>query len=119
MIVEGTFHLTTDGNHPHGSFVGQYCQGQAQEITVVVIQALAIVSGAPRRSALESAKKFDHPCPHVVSSKRVPIVPQLVILEVIRSRWINPQVRAAIAAVCKLNIIIPSGQNGKCCPLLP
>ena len=34
---QGTFHTTADNNHPHGSFVGQYCQGQAQEITVEVI----------------------------------------------------------------------------------
>ena len=35
---QGTFHHTTaDDDHPHGSFVGQYCQGQAQEITVEVI----------------------------------------------------------------------------------
>ena len=31
------FHATTDTDHHHGSFVGQYCQGQAQEITVEVI----------------------------------------------------------------------------------
>ena len=34
---QGTFHTTADDDHPHGSFVGQYCQGQAQEITVEVI----------------------------------------------------------------------------------
>ena len=34
---QGTFHTTTDNDHPQGSFVGQYCQGQAQEITVEVI----------------------------------------------------------------------------------
>ena len=34
---QGTFHATADDDHPHGSFVGQYCQGQAQEITVEVI----------------------------------------------------------------------------------
>ena len=31
------FRSTTDIGHHHGSFVGQYCQGQAQEITVEVI----------------------------------------------------------------------------------
>ena len=36
-IRQGTFHTTADNDHPHGSFVGQYCQGQAQEITVEVI----------------------------------------------------------------------------------
>ena len=34
---QGTFHVTADDDHPHGSFVGQYCQGQAQEIVVEVI----------------------------------------------------------------------------------
>ena len=34
---QGTFHTTVDDDHHHGSFVGQYCQGQAQEITVEVI----------------------------------------------------------------------------------
>ena len=36
-LSQGTFHTTADDDHPHGSFVGQYCQGQAQEITVEVI----------------------------------------------------------------------------------
>ena len=31
------FHPATDANHHHGSLVGQYCQGQAQEITVELI----------------------------------------------------------------------------------
>ena len=36
-VRQSTFHTTADDDHPHGSFVGQYCQGQAQEITVEVI----------------------------------------------------------------------------------
>jgi hypothetical protein len=35
--AKAPFHATTDNDHHHGSFVGQYCQGQAQEITVEVI----------------------------------------------------------------------------------
>ena len=36
-VRQSTFHTTADDDHPHGSFVGQYCQEQAQEITVEVI----------------------------------------------------------------------------------
>ena len=35
--AKAPFRSTTDIGHHHGSFVGQYCQGQAQEITVEVI----------------------------------------------------------------------------------
>ena len=35
--AKAPFRSTTDIDHHHGSFVGQYCQGQAQEITVEVI----------------------------------------------------------------------------------
>ena len=34
---QSNFQPTADKVHPHGSFVGQECQGQAQEITVEVI----------------------------------------------------------------------------------
>ena len=35
--AKAPFRSTTDIDYHHGSFVGQYCQGQAQEITVEVI----------------------------------------------------------------------------------